>query len=102
VYLHAAINGAVHAFRDRVDALAVRHPNLRHVYIYSEPLPGDQPHYRGLITPEILKRYTPADADVYFLGPKPFMVQMNRILRDLSVAFERIRYEFFGPTEALE
>jgi nitric oxide dioxygenase len=102
VYLHAAINGAVHAFRERVDALAARHPNLRHVYIYSEPLPGDRPHYRGLITSEILQRYTPADADIYFLGPKPFMVQMNRILRDLSVAFERIRYEFFGPTEALD
>jgi nitric oxide dioxygenase len=102
VYLHAALNSAVHAFRNHVDALASRHPNLRHVYIYSEPLPGDQPHYRGFVTPEILQRYTPADADIYFLGPKPFMVQMNRTLRGLSVALERIRYEFFGPAEALE
>jgi nitric oxide dioxygenase len=102
IYLHAALNGAVHAFRNHVDALAARHPNLRQVYIYSEPLPGDEPHYRGFVTPEILQRYAPADADIYFLGPKPFMVQMNRILRDLSVALDRIRYEFFGPREALE
>jgi nitric oxide dioxygenase len=102
VYVHAALNSAVHAFRKRVDALATRHPNLRHVYIYSEPLPGDQPHYRGLVTSEILQRYTPAEADVYFLGPKPFMVQMNRLLRELSIAADRIRYEFFGPMEALD
>jgi nitric oxide dioxygenase len=102
VYVHAALNSAVHAFRKRIDALATRHPNLRHVYIYSEPLPGDQPHYRGLVTSEILQRYTPAEADVYFLGPKPFMVQMNRLLRELSIAADRIRYEFFGPMEALD
>nr|WP_298718175.1 NO-inducible flavohemoprotein [uncultured Steroidobacter sp.] len=102
IYLHAALNSAVHAFRKRIDALASKHPNLRHVYIYSEPLPGDEPHYRGLVTPEILQRYTPADADIYFLGPKPFMVHVNRILRDLRVTAERIRFEFFGPMEALD
>ena len=102
VYVHAALNGAVHAFRKRVDSLATEHPNLRHVYIYSEPLPDDRPHYRGLVTPEILQRYTPADADIYFLGPKPFMVQINRMLRDLRVAAERVRFEFFGPMEALD
>jgi nitric oxide dioxygenase len=102
IYLHAALNSAVHAFRKRIDSLASKHPNLRHVYIYSEPLPGDQPHYSGLVTSEILQRYTPADADIYFLGPKPFMVHVNRILRDLRVTAERIRFEFFGPMEALD
>ncbi|GFE90074.1 NO-inducible flavohemoprotein [Steroidobacter agaridevorans] len=102
IYLHAALNSAVHAFRKRVDSLATEHPNLRHVYIYSEPLPGDEPHYRGFVTPEILQRYAPADADIYFLGPKPFMVHVNRMLRDLRVAAERIRFEFFGPMEALD
>lgn len=102
VYVHAALNSAVHAFRERIDALAIRHPNLKHVYIYNEPLPGDQPHYRGLVTAELLRKYMPANADVYFLGPKPFMVHLNRTLRELSVAVDRIRYEFFGPMEALD
>jgi ferredoxin-NADP reductase len=30
------------------------------------------------------------------------MVHVNRMLRDLRVAAERIRFEFFGPMEALE
>ncbi|MBM0106902.1 NO-inducible flavohemoprotein [Steroidobacter sp. S1-65] len=102
IYLHAALNSAVHAFRERIDALASRHPNLQHAYIYSEPLPGDEPHHRGFVTSELLQRYTPADAEVYFLGPKPFMVHVNRTLRELKVAAERIRYEFFGPMEALD
>lgn len=102
IYLHAALNSAVHAFRERIDALASRHPNLQHAYIYSEPLPGDEPHHRGFVTSELLQKYTPADAEVYFLGPKPFMVHVNRTLRELKVAAERIRYEFFGPMEALD
>jgi nitric oxide dioxygenase len=102
VYLHAALNSAAHAFRERIDALASRHPNLKHAYIYSEPLSGDEPHHLGFVTSEILRQYAPANADVYFLGPKPFMVQMNRLVREASVAAERIRYEFFGPLEALD
>lgn len=102
VYLHAALNSAVHAFRERIDALAAHHANLRHAYIYSEPLAEDRPHHRGLVTREILQQYAPRDAEVYFLGPKPFMVQVNRMLRELRFAAERIRYEFFGPLEALD
>jgi nitric oxide dioxygenase len=102
IYVHAALNSAVHAFRERIDALARRHPNLKRVYVYSNPLPGDEPHYSGLLTPEILRRYAPANADIYFLGPKPFMVHLNRMLRELRFAAERIRFEFFGPMEALD
>ena len=102
VYLHAALNSAVHAFRDRVDALASYHPNLRHVYIYSEPLPDDRAHRHGFVTADLLREHTPANAEIYFLGPKPFMSHVNRLLRELGVAAERIHYEFFGPTEAFD
>lgn len=102
VYLHAALNGAVHAFRERIDGLAARHANLRRAYIYSEPAAGDQPHHRGFVTREILQQYLPPQAEVYFLGPKPFMAMVNRALRELDVAANRIRYEFFGPLEALD
>lgn len=101
-YLHAALNSAVHAFRDRIEALAAKHPRLRHAYVYSEPLRDDRPHHRGFVTRELLEQYSPPDADVYFLGPKPFMAQVRKILRELRVPDDRIRYEFFGPLEALE
>ena len=42
------------------------------------------------------------DLDVYLLGPRAFMQSCYASLRALGVAAERIRYEFFGPLEALE
>lgn len=101
VYLHAAINGATHAFRDRIDAIAAANPRLRHAYIYSEPAPEDQPHHRGFVTRELLQKYLPPQAAVYFLGPKPFMAGVKTWLKDLGVPEQQVRYEFFGPLEAL-
>ena len=104
VYLHAALNGAVHAFRGRVDALAQRFPGLRHAYVYSEPQPGDQPHHEGFLTTDLLRSYLPQDArsDVYFLGPKPFMRIVKQSLRVLGIEDARMHCEFFGPQEALD
>lgn len=104
IYLHAALNGKVHAFRDRVDAIVARAPQVRRAYIYSEPHADDAPDHVGFVTPDLLEQYLPANraADVYFLGPKPFMRSVRQSLRDLGVADARVRYEFFGPLEALD
>jgi len=103
IYLHAALNGDMHAFRNHVDGVASNDNRVTHAYIYSEPNDGDQPHHKGLVTTEILERYLPAslEADVYFLGPKPFMQGVWRDLNTLGVSADRISYEFFGPLEAL-
>jgi nitric oxide dioxygenase len=52
----------------------------------------------------VLAQHLPADRDVdlYFLGPKPFMQQVRRLALALGVPEERLRWEFFGPLEALE
>lgn len=42
------------------------------------------------------------DLDVYLLGPKPFMQLCYASLIELGVPVDRLRYEFFGPLEALE
>lgn len=104
VYLHAARNAAVHAFRERVDAIATQTPPLRRAYVYSEPSTGDQPEHRGFVTEELLRHYLPTEGtlDVYFLGPKPFMVQVRSALRAIGVPDTRVHYEFFGPLEALD
>lgn len=104
IYIHAALNSAVHAFRSYIDEIAQKFPSFRRAYIYSEPLPADQPDHRGFVTQEILSQYLPKDgnADVYFLGPKPFMRQVRQALRSLGVPDHRARYEFFGPLEALD
>lgn len=102
-FLHAARDGAVHAFRARVDALAAAHPNLQARYVYDAPRPGDAPHATGLMTEHLLADWLPATRDVqlYCLGPVPFMQAVLRHARRLGVAAERLHVEFFGPKQAL-
>jgi nitric oxide dioxygenase len=37
-FIHCARNGAVHAFRDWIDGLAARHPQLKRFYCYAETM----------------------------------------------------------------
>ena len=47
-------------------------------------------------------RDSPAqDRDVYFLGPRPFMRNVKRYLKELGVPEAQTRYEFFGPEAAV-
>ncbi len=103
-FIHAARHSGVHAFRSRVDALAAQHDNVKPLYIYDAPRGADRPHATGLVTRELLAQELPADRDVdlYFLGPKPFMRAMYANGLALGVPKNQLRYEFFGPLEALE
>ena len=103
-FVHAALNSQVHAFRAEVEALAARYPNVRPCYVYSEPLDGDEAHAEGFVSRELLASRLPdnRDADLYFVGPKPFMSMVHRFAGELELPRERVRYEFFGPAESLE
>lgn len=102
-FLHGALNSQHHAFREHVDALAIQHDNLQISYVYSEPLPGDNAHGTGFFDHHKLSAMLPAntDVDVYFLGPKPFMQNCQKLLNELGIPAENQRYEFFGPLEDL-
>lgn len=103
VYVHAAINGTVHAFRDHVDALAARHAALQTVYCYAEPEANDQPDLIGLLDQEQLAALLPTDAgtEAYVVGPKPFMAAVIAALTALGLPSGAIFHEFFGPKEAV-
>ncbi|MDH6590482.1 nitric oxide dioxygenase [Variovorax sp. TBS-050B] len=103
-FIHAARHGGAHAFRARVDALAARHRNVKPLYVYDAPRAADRPHATGFVTRELLAEALPADRDVdlYFLGPKPFMKAVYAHGLALGVPKQQLRYEFFGPLEALE
>lgn len=103
-FIHCARDGGVHAFRDWVETQADAHPQVQHYFCYSEPQADDQAHASGLLTRELLDEWLPAerDLDAYFLGPKPFMAQVKKHLRELGVPQEQSHYEFFGPASALE
>jgi len=116
-FIHCARNRAVHAFRTDVDERLARHPQLARFYVYDEHLqegpeaeeiqdtPDDQgPHATGLLSSAHLAEWLPPsrDVDAYFLGPKAFMRQVKRQLRELGVPESQTRHEFFGPAGSLD
>lgn len=102
VFIHCARERGVHAFRERVDALVAVHPQLSRYYCYDRVEEGDEVDAQGLLTARQLGEWLPSvDADVYFLGPRPFMRSVKESLRVLGVPEGQVRYEFFGPAEAL-
>lgn len=103
-FIHCARHGGVHAFRDWIEAQAQAHPQLAHYFCYSAPREQDEAHAEGFLSRDLLAEWLPEDRDLdaYFLGPKPFMAQVKRHLRELGVPEQQSHYEFFGPASALE
>lgn len=103
-FIQYARHAGVSAFGKRLRALAAEHPHISYRVCYSEPREADQADAVGLPCREHLAEWLPEDrnADVYFLGPKPFMATLKRELRELGVPESQCRYEFFGPAAALE
>ncbi|MCJ1884111.1 NO-inducible flavohemoprotein [Pseudomonas sp. LA21] len=103
-FIHCARHGGVHAFRDWIEAQSEAHPHLLHYFCYSEPREQDEAHAEGFLSRDLLGQWLPAnrDLDAYFLGPKPFMAQVKRHLRELGVPEQQTHYEFFGPASVLE
>lgn len=86
-------------FRDELDYLQRRHPNLRVVVTVSRPEGTDWKGPKGRITkallsesvPDLLSRY------VHICGPVPMMEAAKQMLAELGVPRERIKTEAFGP-----
>ncbi|MEW5757336.1 MAG: NO-inducible flavohemoprotein [Pseudomonadota bacterium] len=102
-FIHCARNRAAHAFRDSIDALAGRHPQLKRFNCYEQAADADAADAVGLLDQARLAQWLPEtrDIDAYFLGPKPFMALIKRNLQALGIPEAQTRYEFFGPAAAL-
>lgn len=106
VFVHGARNSAVHAMKDRVQALAETNRRMKLFVFYDAPLENDAPGYdfdfEGLVD---LRRIADAisqpQADYYICGPLPFMSAQIATLKELGVDDSRIHYEVFG-TDRLE
>lgn len=105
--VHASLHENAQAFRATLDALAAQHGNLSVRYCYSEPAPtgiarkdGD---VTGMVGAEMIEALVPdRDADYYFCGPKPFMVNIYHQLLNWGVPPAQVHFEFFGPRQELE
>ncbi|WP_025950606.1 NO-inducible flavohemoprotein [Geobacillus thermocatenulatus] len=100
-FLHAALNGRVHAFDEELQMLAER-PSFSYHICYESPSDEDRrhPHFgkEGRIDLAWMQSVIPTkDADFYFCGPVPFMKTVYRALKQWGVSEEHIHYEFFGP-----
>jgi nitric oxide dioxygenase len=103
-YVHGAQNGRMHAMADHVRALATATPGVTLAAFYAEPeacdVQGRHFDEQGFITIDWLKAHTPFDrATFYLCGPRPFLRALVKGLREAGVPTERIRFEFFGPTD---
>ncbi|MEX1017436.1 MAG: hypothetical protein WDZ31_11895 [Phycisphaeraceae bacterium] len=101
------MHGQTHAFGQEVRALAEQHPRLRVHIRYSEPTAQDREVGRcdseGFIDMALLESLLDGtDAEFYFCGPKPLLVNLYQGLLTWGVDEAQLHYEFFGPAEALQ
>jgi nitric oxide dioxygenase len=106
-FIHAALGGRTHAFRETVRELAARHRNLTIHTRYSEPTAEDRAEEKfdseGFVDGPLIESIVPTrDADYFFCGPKPFMVNTYQQLLEWGVPGNQVHLEFFGPREELD
>ena len=98
-FIHCARSEDVHAFRSAVAEIAKQHARASKVYtVYETTDPNHLADATGMLTRDKLELWVPhaSEADIYFLGPKPFMKGLNFYLKAMGVPEDRIHYEFFG------
>lgn len=109
VLVHGCLHEGVHAFRDAIDDLAAKHDNLKIHYRYSEAAPAGTTRATashvstGFVDAALIESLVPGrDADYYFCGPKPFMVNIYHQLLAWGIPASQVHFEFFGPRQELE
>ena len=86
-------------FRDELDYLRRRFPNLRVTVTLTRDDGTSWPGERGRISPELLNRVVPrlSERRVHICGPGEMTESIIQMLHELGVPDERIRLESFAP-----
>lgn len=86
-------------FRDELEYLQHRHPNLHVVITASHPEGAEWKGPTGRITKELIVQSVPdlASRYVHVCGPVPMMESIKKMLAELGVPRERVKTEAFGP-----
>jgi nitric oxide dioxygenase len=103
-FIHAAINGSMHALKDEVLSVAAQSEHITSYFVYEKPEAEDNGYEKtGYVDAEWLRDVLPLkqDAEFYFCGPVPFMKAVYHTLLDMNIPEARIHFEFFGPASDL-
>lgn len=86
-------------FREEIEYLQRRHPNLRAVVTVSHPEGTDWAGEKGRISKELIAKSVPdlASRYVHLCGPVSLMEAVKKELAELGVPSERVKTEAFGP-----
>lgn len=103
ILVHACLNEQVQAFKSAVDALQAAHPQLSVHHRYSDPGARSGNASTGFVTADLIESLLPSrDADYFFCGPQPFMVEVYHNLLKWGIPASQVHFEFFGPRGELE
>ena len=105
-WLHAAENGAVHAFHHEVNKHLAHHPHSQSAVWFNQPRAEDKQgfdyQFSGLMDLSQVKAWLDVpNIQFYFCGPVGFMQYIAKQLIEMGVSAENIHYECFGPHKVL-
>lgn len=85
IFIHGCLNEDVQPFKATIDDLAENHSNFTAHFRYSDPENGSAKREEncstGFVDAELVESFVPdRNADYYFCGPKPFMVNIYQDL----------------------
>lgn len=103
-WLHAAENGAVHAFTKEVNQHLAHHQNSHSAVWFNQPRSEDKIDYqfRGLMDLSQVKPWlVEPDMQFYLCGPVGFMQYIAKQLINMDISTDNIHYECFGPHKVL-
>ncbi|MFA5937720.1 MAG: 2Fe-2S iron-sulfur cluster-binding protein [Sinimarinibacterium sp.] len=88
-------------FREELDYLAKRHPNLHVTLVLSDEPSTSWGGARGFVTPELLAQSVPdlGSRRVHVCGPPPMMEAVKKALAQLGVASDHVHTELFLTPE---
>jgi ferredoxin-NADP reductase len=102
VFFFFAVRGEADViYREELEYLSRRHPNLHLVVVAERVESAGWPYGTGRITRELIKTHVPRPASRRFhvCGPPPMMEATKAILADLGVPAEQIHTEIFAGKE---
>ncbi len=87
--LYGSVKADDIVLKDELDALAGSCDRVRVVHVLSDE--PDWPGEQGLITKELIEKYSDADSTYMFCGPLPMAQMITQALREMGIPERRLR-----------